>query len=88
MHPSLILQTHLEGLVQLSWVGNWADGRGCLQPHPQHQWSLDAFLNCQLVLEASSSPRNQEASQERVVSDGGKGEEGDPSVQEPRSGSP
>lgn len=73
MHPSLILQTHLEGLVQLSWVGNWADGRGCPQPHPQHQWSLDAFLNCQLVLEASSSPRHQDASQERVVSDGGEG---------------
>lgn len=74
MHPSLILQTHLEGLVQLSRIGSWADSRGCPQPHPQHQWSLDAFLNCQLVLEAASSPRNQDASQERVVSDGGKGE--------------
>lgn len=72
MHLSLILQTHLEGLVQLSRIGSWADSGGCPQPHPQHQWSLDAFLNCQLVLEAASSPRNQDASQERVVSDGGR----------------
>lgn len=71
MHPSLILQTHLEGWCSCLRLGT-GQMAGCLQPHPQHQWSLDAFLNCQLVLEASSSPRNQEASQERVARDGGK----------------